>query len=368
MQIKAMVIHEKNGPYQLEDVELDEPREGEVLIRNVASGICHTDEFGRSQGVPIALPLVLGHEGAGIVEKVGPGVTDLKPGDHVGVTYAFDGTCPACRNREPYYCVNFNQINFGGVIGTNRTTRLHQNGKPVSMFFGQSSFATYSVASAASVSKVDDDVDLALVAPLGCGVQTGAGAMINVAKVGSEDQVAVYGCGAVGMSAIMGAAVAGCKTIIAVGGNPRSLELARELGATHTINRKEVEDVPAEVQRITGTGADVALDTSGNGRMMTNAIRGLKYHGTFLPVAAAGTIEHFDVGNDIMMPMRTMKGTCEGESDPKTFVPQMVRWYKEGRFPVDRILSFYDFKDIQQALDDSANGKIIKAVLRISQQ
>ena len=334
MQIKAMVIHEKNGPYQLEDVELDEPREGEVLIRNVASGICHTDEFGRSQGVPIALPLVLGHEGAGIVEKVGPGVTDLKPGDHVGVTYAFDGTCPACRNREPYYCVNFNQINFGGVIGTNRTTRLHQNGKPVSMFFGQSSFATYSVASAASVSKVDDDVDLALVAPLGCGVQTGAGAMINVAKVGSEDQVAVYGCGAVGMSAIMGAAVAGCKTIIAVGGNPRSLELARELGATHTINRKEVEDVPAEVQRITGTGADVALDTSGNGRMMTNAIRGLKYHGTFLPVAAAGTIEHFDVGNDIMMPMRTMKGTCEGESDPKTFVPQMVRWYKEGRFPV----------------------------------
>jgi aryl-alcohol dehydrogenase len=368
MKIQAMVVHEKNGPYQLEDVELDEPKAGEVLIRNVASGICHTDEFGRSQGVPIPLPLVLGHEGAGIVEKVGPGVDDLKPGDHVGVTYAFDGTCPACRAGEPYYCDNFNQINFGGVAATDGTTRLHQNGKDVSMFFGQSSFATYSVAAAASVYKVDDDVDLGIVAPLGCGVQTGAGAMLNVAKVDETSQVAVFGCGAVGMSAIMGAAVAGAKTIVAIGGNPKSLALARELGATHTVNRKEVDDVPAEVLRITGTGCDATIDTSGNQYMMVNALRSLKYHGTFLPVAAAGVIDKFDMGGDVMMPMRTIKGTCEGESDPKTFVPKLVRWYKEGRFPVDRILSFYDFKDIDQALADSHDGKIIKAVLRISQQ
>ncbi len=367
MNIKAMVVHEQNGPYLLEDVEIDEPKDDEVLIRNVASGICHTDEFGRSQGVPIALPLVLGHEGAGIVEKVGKNVTDLKPGDHVGVTYAFDGTCPACRGNEPYYCDNFNQINFGGVA-SDGTTRLHQDGEDVSMFFGQSSFATYSIANAASVAKVDDDVDLGIVAPLGCGVQTGAGAMINVAKVDNTSQVAVFGCGAVGMSAIMGAAVAGAKTIIAVGGNPKSLELARELGATHTINRKEVDDVVAEIVRITGRGTDASVDTSGNQYMMQNALRSLKYHGTFLPVAAAGTIDHFDVGNDVMMPMRTMKGTCEGESDPKTFIPQMVKWYKEGRFPVDKLLTFYPFEEIQQALDDSHEGKIIKAVLRISEQ
>ena len=153
MRIKALVVHEKNGPYCMEDVELDEPKDNEVLVRNVASGICHTDEFGRSQGVPIALPLVLGHEGAGIVERVGANVDDLKPGDHVGITYAFDGTCPACQAHEPYYCENFNQINFGGVA-TDGTTRLHQNGHDVSMFFGQSSFATYSVANAASVCKV----------------------------------------------------------------------------------------------------------------------------------------------------------------------------------------------------------------------
>ncbi|MCI1998705.1 MAG: NAD(P)-dependent alcohol dehydrogenase [Olsenella sp.] len=367
MQIKALVIHEKNGPYLLEDVELDEPKANEVLVRNVASGICHTDEFGRSQGVPIPLPLVLGHEGAGIVERVGSDVTDLKPGDHVGITYAFDGTCPSCRAHEPYYCENFNQINFGGVA-TDGTTRLHQNGRDVSMFFGQSSFATYSVANAASVAKVDDDVDLGIVAPLGCGVQTGAGAMINVAHVDETSAVAVFGCGAVGMSAIMGASVAGAKTIIAVGGNPKSLQLALELGATHVVNRKEVDDVPQAIRKICPAGVDATLDTSGNQYMMVNAIRSLKFHGTFLPVAAAGSIDHFDVGGDIMMPMRTMKGTCEGESDPKTFIPQMVRWYKEGRFPVDRILSFYDFADIDQALADSASGKIIKGVLRISQQ
>lgn len=367
MKIKALVVHEKNGPYCMEDVELDEPKDNEVLVRNVASGICHTDEFGRSQGVPIALPLVLGHEGAGIVERVGANVDDLKPGDHVGITYAFDGTCPACQAHEPYYCENFNQINFGGVA-TDGTTRLHQDGHDASMFFGQSSFATYSVANAASVCKVEDDVDLGIVAPLGCGVQTGAGAMINVARVDETSAVAVFGCGAVGMSAIMGAAVAGAKVIIAVGGNPKSLALARELGATHTINRKEVDDVPAAVHKICPTGVDATVDISGNQYMMVNAIRSLKFHGVFLPVAAAGCIDHFDVGGDIMMPMRTMKGTCEGESDPKTFVPQMVRWYKEGRFPVDKILSFYDFSEIDKALADTSGGKAIKAVLRISKQ
>ncbi|WP_200781431.1 zinc-binding dehydrogenase [Olsenella phocaeensis] len=127
-----------------------------------------------------------------------------------------------------------------------------------------------------------------------------------------------------------------------------------------------MEDIAGEIRRITGRGADISVDTSGNGNMMLNAIRGLKFHGTFLPVAAAGSLEHFEVGADIMMPMRTMRGTCEGESNPKQFIPQMVKWYKEGRFPIDRILSFYDFKDIDQALRDSHDGKIIKAVLRIS--
>lgn len=342
MKIKALVVHEKNGPYLYEDVELDEPKDDEVLIRVVAVGICHTDEFGRSQGVPIALPLVLGHEGAGIVEKVGANVSDLKVGDHVGVTYAFDCTCPACRRGEPYYCNKFNQINFGGVASYDLTTRLHQGGKDVSMFFGQSSFATHLVANAASVAKVDDDVDLGLIAPLGCGIQTGAGAVINVAKAGPDTSVAVFGVGAVGMSAIMGAVIAGCSTIVAVARNDEALAFARELGATHTVNSSNAKDLAAEVAAICGEGCDVAIDTSGNAFMMNSALRSCKYHGTFLPLASGGVIENFDMGNDVMIPMRTVKGTCEGEADPKTFIPQMVQWYKEGRFPIDKLVSFFD--------------------------
>ena len=230
----------------------------------------------------MALPLVLGHEGAGIVERVGANVDDLKPGDHVGITYAFDGTCPACQAHEPYYCENFNQINFGGVA-TDGTTRLHQDGHDVSMFFGQSSFATYSVANAAtSVCKVEDDADLGIVAPLGCGGADGCRCHgLERGTRGREQQRALpcFGCGAVGMSAIMGAAVAGAKVIIAVGGNPKSLALARELGATHTmINRKEVDDVPAAVHKICPAGVDATVDTSGNQYMMVNAIRSSEFH------------------------------------------------------------------------------------------
>lgn len=367
MRIKALVVHEKSGPYLLEDVDIDEPKDDEVLVRIVAVGVCHTDEFGRNQGTPIALPLVLGHEGAGIVERVGAHVTDLKPGDHVGITYAFDGTCPSCAHGEPYYCENFNQINFGGVA-SDGTTRLHQDGRDVSMFFGQSSFATYVVANAASVAKVDDDVDLGLVAPLGCGIQTGAGAVVNVAKATPSTQVAVFGCGAVGMSAILGAAAIGCRTIIAVDRNDISLQKALELGATHALNSATTEDLVAAIQEITGRGADVSIDTSGNDFMMTNALRCLKFHGTFLPVAPSGVIQSFDMGGDVMMPMRTVKGSCEGESDPKTFIPQMVRWYKEGLFPIDKIVTFYEFPHIDEAFEGLRKKEAIKAVMRVSEQ
>lgn len=367
MKIKALVVHEKNGPYLLEDVELDEPKDDEVLVRIVAVGVCHTDEFGRSQGTPIALPLVLGHEGAGIVEKVGANVHDLQPGDHVGITYAFDGTCPSCRSGEPYYCLHFNDINFGGVAADG-TTRLHQSGRDVSMFFGQSSFATHVVANAASVAKVDDDVDLGLVAPLGCGIQTGAGAVVNAAKANADTQVAVFGCGAVGMSAILGAAAVGCRTIVAVDRNDNSLAMARELGATHCVNSNDADDLPGTVAAICDGGADVAIDTSGNAFMMTSALRSTRFHGTFLPISPSGVIEHFDMGGDVMMPMRTVRGTCEGESNPKTFIPQMVEWYKQGRFPVDKLISFYDFPNIDQALADIHDRKAIKAVMRVSEQ
>lgn len=365
MKITAAVVHEKNGPYLFEEVDLSPPNENELLVKVVASGICHTDEFGRSQGTPIPFPLVLGHEGAGIVEKVGSKVKNFKVGDHVAFSYAYCDHCDSCLSGEPFYCHSYNEINFGGVASDGQT-RIHQNGKPVSMFFGQSSFATHAIVNSKSAVKIDPDVDLSIVAPIGCGVQTGAGAVLNILKPKINDSIAVFGCGAVGMSAIMAAKVARCRQIIAVGGNAASLALAKELGATHTINRKEVDDLVKEIHNITGNGVKFAIDTSGHGPMLEQAIKSTCYHGTILPLAPSGIIDNFDMGQDVLMNMRKIIGTCEGDSIAQVFIPEIVRLYKNGEFPLDKIIKVYPFTQLEQAVNDSKAGKVIKAVLKMS--
>lgn len=366
MKIKAAVVHEKNGPFVIEEVDLAEPKSDEVLVRVIASGVCHTDEFGRSQGVPIPFPMVLGHEGAGVVEKLGSDVKNFEVGDHVAFSYAYCGHCNTCLAGEPYYCEHYNEINFGGVA-PDGTTRLSQNGKPVSMFFGQSSFATHSVVNQRSLVKVDKDVDLTLIAPLGCGIQTGAGSVTNILKPRINESIAVFGIGSVGISAIMAASLARCEYIIAVGGNDKSLELAKELGATHTINRKEVDSVEEAIKKIVPRGTDYVIDTSGHGPMIQTAINSAKYNGTILALGASGVIDSFNVGNDILMNMRTLKGACEGESIAQVYIPELVRMYKEGKFPLDKLVSVYDFEDIEQAFQDSHAGKIMKPVLKIGE-
>lgn len=365
MKIKAAIVHEANGKFLFEEVELAEPNQDELLVKVAASGVCHTDEFGRTGDAQVPFPIVLGHEGAGIVEKVGNNVKDFSVGDHVAFSYAFCDHCHSCLSGEPYNCENYNEINFGGVAGDG-TTRLSQNGKPVSMFFGQSSFATHAVINRKSAVQVDKDVDLSLIAPLGCGVQTGAGSVLNTLKPRISSSIAVFGCGAVGMSAIMGAKVARCKTIIAVGGNAESLKLAKELGATHTINRKEADDIPAAIREIVRSGVEYAIDTSGYGPLIEIAIRSTGYHGEILALAPSGVIDSFNVGFDILMNMRTLRGTCEGDSIAQVFIPELVHLYKQGEFPLDKLVKTYAFEEIDKAFEDSHNGKVIKAVLRIA--
>ena len=360
MTIKAAVTHSPDDPYVLEDVELAEPQNDEILVKVMACGLCHTDEFGRTIGLP--MPLVLGHEGAGIVEKTGPGVHDIQVGDHVVFSYASCGHCKNCISGKPQYCYNFNQINFGGV-GADGKTKLSQHGKPVSMFFGQSSLATYSVVSERSAVKIDKDVDLAMVAPCGCGIQTGSGAVLNTLKPRPDETIAVFGCGAVGMSAIMAAKISNCEKIIAVGGNAKSLELAKELGATHTVNRKEVDDVVGAIRDLTGGGVNYAIDTSGHGAMILNAIRSTAYNGTMLPIAPTGVIKEFDIGTEVLMQMRTIKGIDVGDSIPKIFIPILVSHFKAGRFPVDKIITKFKFSELEQARQASITGKVIKAVV-----
>ena len=364
MKIQAAVVHEAGQPFQIEEVELAGPKEGELLVKIVASGVCHTDEVAQKQIIPVPLPAVFGHEGCGIVEEVGEGVKEFKKGDRVGFSFGFCNHCENCLSAHQHACMNFNEINFGGVMADG-TKRLSQNGVELSAFFGQSSFATYAVVHENSAIKVEDEeIDLALVGPLGCGIQTGAGAVLNRLRPAFGSSIAVFGCGTVGMSAIMAAKIAGCDKIVAVGGNAKSLELALELGATHTINRRECEDIVKAVQDLTGGGAHYSIDTTGVGDFVKKALASVRFMGTCVVLGATGDLT-INVQEELMGDAKSLIGVVEGDSIPKLFIPKLLEYYKKGQFPFDRLIQFYDFKDINQAFEDSHIGKVIKAVLKM---
>ena len=367
MRIKAAVTHEKGAPFRIEEVELDAPKFGEILVKIQACGICHTDEAVQHQFIPTPLPAVLGHEGAGIVEKVGIGVTEFKPGDRVGISFGFCNTCVNCRRARPFMCKSLNKINFGG-IQPDGTTRLHTlDGQDLSTFFGQSSFAEYAVVNQNHAFKItDDSIDIGLVAPMGCGIQTGAGAVLNRLRPEFGSSIAVYGCGTVGMSAIMAAKIAGCQQIIAVGGNPKSLELAKELGATDTVNRKEVDDLVAAVKKVSlsGEGVNYSIDTTGIGSCVRQSLGFLDFDGTCVVLGATGDIT-FNVQNELMGDGKSLIGVIEGDAIPKLFLPTLLDYYKKGQFPFDKLIEFYPFEKINEAQAESDAGKCIKAVVRM---
>ena len=364
MKIQAAVTHANGAPFVIEPVELAEPKAGEMLVKVVACGVCHTDEAAQHERVPTPLPAVLGHEGAGIVEKVGEGVTEFQPGDQVGFSFAFCCHCHNCRSGHVASCEDFNKINFGGILREG-TSLLSQNGQTLSMFFGQSAFAEYAVVDAENAVKVPyDDIDLGIVAPLGCGIQTGAGTVLNRLKPEFGSSIAVFGCGTVGMSVIMAARIAGCAQIIGVGGNEKSLELALELGATHVINRKTCGDIAGEIRRITGGGANYSVDTSGAVEFVRQGLHCLAPRGVEAILGITPPME-IDMFGELMGEGKTITGVIEGDATPKIFIPQMLEYYRQGRFPIDRIMKFYRFEDINQAFADSHNGTAIKAVLRM---
>ncbi len=364
MKIKAAVTHYQGQEFVFEEVELAEPKESEILVKMVACGICHTDAVARDQGLPVPLPAVFGHEGAGIVEKVGSAVQSFKPGDHVVLSFFSCGKCEACLSGYPYICDQYDQVNFTGVYKDN-TKRLSQNGEKISTFFGQSSFATYAVSDERNAVKIDDDVDLALMGPLGCGIQTGAGAVFNKLRPKANSSLVVFGCGCVGLCAVMAAKVAGCGQIIGVDAVPSRLELAKELGATHVINGKEVNDIVAEIMKITGKGADYSIETTAVPALTSQALYCLKLLGTCVTVASTGEAEiPIKLQYALMGVGKTLVGCVEGESIPRVFIPQLVRLYKEGKFPIDKLVKFYSFEDINKAFEDSHNGVAIKPIIK----
>jgi len=356
MKIKAAVVYELNGPYIIEEIDLAEPKADEVLVKIVASGVCHTDHLITSRPLSDIFPVVPGHEGSGIVESVGDLVTDFKPGDRVCMSFSFCNECFACVTGRPYECEENLRLNFGGRT-YDGTTRLSKDGTEVSNLFNQSSFATHAVTHRNNLVHVPDGMDLKLTAPLGCGIQTGAGAVLNCLKPQPGSSLVVVGCGGVGMSAVMAAKCSGCSEVIAVDAVDSRLELALELGATHAVNAKKTDTVTA-VKNITGgRGADFAVNASGTG-----ATAGVALFCThaFGRLAVIGSGEFTFSG---YVGARTITGVTEGWSIPRLFIPRLINLYQQGLFPFDKLIGFYKFDDINVAADDSLSGKTIKPVL-----
>jgi len=363
--IRAAVARAAGQPLQFESATLEAPRDNEVLVRMVATGVCHTDMVIRDQQYKTPLPMILGHEGAGVIEQVGRNVTTVAPGDHVVMTYMYCGLCSPCATGHPAHCANMGPLNFGGGrLDGSSSACCHDGGELHDHFFGQSSFATHAIASELNVVKVPKEVPLELLGPLGCGIQTGAGAVLNAMKVHAGASFAAFGTGAVGVAALMAARVAGATKIIAVDVNPARLQLALELGATHAINSRETDPV-AEIRKITGGGADFTLECSGRAAVLRQAIDSVGLLGTCGIVGATpeGTEASFNV-NDVMIPGRRIMGIVQGDVVSRTFIPELIELYRQGRFPFDRLVKFYDFDDVNQAMADSESGVTIKPILR----
>jgi aryl-alcohol dehydrogenase len=362
MRARAAILRSGDGEFHVEDVEVGEPRPDEVLVRMVATGMCHTDLLSRE--LPPEFfggPQVYGHEGAGVVEAVGSDVTDLEPGAHVVLSFNHCGACPACERGKLPYCFEFSAHNMAGGRLDGTTAFTDTAGEPIrSHFFGQSSFASHTLVARRSVVEVDPSYDLAILGPLGCGVQTGAGAILNTLGVEPGRSVVVAGAGALGLSAVMAAQVAEAGTIVAIDRHANRLELAERYGATHTLSVAPDELAEAIVEA-TGGGADYAFDTTGNAAVVRGVFEGLNNLGT---LAMAG-VGFGDVTFDFlsMIGGRSITGVMEGDSTPSEFIPRLAALHAEGRFPFDELITTFPIGEINAAEAASADGSVVKPVL-----
>ncbi|KAM7182997.1 putative alcohol dehydrogenase [Rhypophila sp. PSN 637] len=373
----ALVVPELNGKFELKQIYLDQIQPDEVLVEIHASGICHTDLSCANGTLPCAPNAVLGHEGAGVVLQTGSAVSTVSPGDKVLLSFSHCESCSACTSSHPSYCHTFNDRNFGGsrppCPSTGQTPRSSPsamltgpNGSPIhSSFFGQSSFAKHTLVHRSSVVKVPSNTDLALYAPMGCGMQTGAGAVLNSLRVTPGSSIAVFGVGSVGMASVMAAAFSKCRTIIAVDLQSSRLELAKKLGATHGVIGSD-KDVVEQIRKIVGTnGVNYAVDCTGVPAVVRTMIDSLGTLGRAATVGAPGPGK--TVAVDIMEQLTFGKeyvGCCEGDSLPSEFIPFLIEKHAKGEFPMEQFIQFYDVKEYEQAIEDSKSGKVIKAVLK----
>lgn len=360
MTATAAIVHEEDGDFSFEDIELDELQSNEILVRNEACGICHTDMVARSI---TPLPAIFGHEGAGIVEAVGSAVTRVKPGERVIVSYPSCGICPSCAEGHPYYCDHHMHLGFSGTRYDGSHT-MHLNGKVLSgAFFQQSSFASHSITPEHNVIPVSKEHLPEMLAAIPCGVQTGAGSILNTFNVNARDSLAVFGAGSVGLSAIMAGHLVGAYPLIAVDVHDARLELAYELGASHVINARQ-GDVAARIRDIAKNGVDFTLETSANEQALNDAIACLHTGGQCGMVIAPHFGQAYPFSpTEVFKRAANLTGIIQGSAVPGTFLPKLIELNRQGRFPYDRLITTYAFSDINKAIADMKSGQVIKPVL-----
>jgi len=361
---RAAVLTAPGEPFAVQEIGVEDPRGTEVLVRMTATGLCHTDLGVRFGGLPFPHPGVIGHEGAGVLEAVGDAVTDLVPGQKVILSYTSCGHCAACDGGRPAYCRTWQKLNLFAGARDDGTSPLSRDGVPVAgHFFGQSSLAEYAVADARCVVPVPDDADLTVLAPLGCAVVTGFGAVRSVLSVREGTSLAVLGTGAVGLNAVRAADLAGADPIIGVDVVPERLDLARELGATHTVDARS-PGLPARLAGITGRrGLVNVLDTTGVPDVVRTGLDALGVEGTLALCGAPPPGTEFAVDIQSMLVGRRIVGMTMGDSVPSDLVPRLVALHAEGRLPLERLVRHYSLDEIEQAVTDMHTGRTVKPVV-----
>ncbi len=369
MKITAAVLNAPHEEFKITDVQLNtDLYPDEILVKVVATGLCHTDMTIRDLQMPFPFPAILGHEGAGIVEKVGSAVTKVQAGDHVVLAPASCGKCSYCKDGHPSYCEQFMPLNMGNGHRADGSCPFHsRDGQELNtFFFGQSSFATYSLTAENNVVKVNKDVQLEILGPLGCGIQTGAGTVLNVLQPRPGESIVIFGIGPVGLAGLMAAKAAGCTTIVAVDIHDNRLKLAKELGATHTINSRN--EVVSEVinKDILPGGVHYAVDTTGRSEVIDQALLSLRFLGRCALVGVSSK-EKLEITYNNLVMGKSIQYVIEGDSVPDLFIPRLISMYQQGIFPFDKLIKFYDLEEINQAVADSESGKVLKAIIRMPQ-
>ncbi len=365
--VRAAVLAALGRPLEIrDDVEVEDPRTGEVQVRIVASGVCHSDLSARDGVMLMPTPAVLGHEGAGVVEKVGDGVTAVQPGDPVLVSWVPQcGTCYLCERRQGHLCETATiTLASGGLL--DGTTRLRSGGAPLHQMAASGTFSELAVVPETGLVKLPADLDLKLASLLGCSVLTGVGAVLNTARVAEGDTVAVVGCGGVGLNVIQGARIAGAARIIAVDTNPAKLDLAASFGATHAVDASSTDAVAGVMKLTEQRGADVAFEVVGAQRTIDQAITMTRRggHAVLVGVPAMDVTVSVPAFFGVVLAGKTISGCWYGSSNIRQDVPRLLRLYRAGRLDLEGLVSrTIDLSEVNEALEALGTGDLARSVI-----